>query len=324
MKYIKRGTPVDVYNNDGQPPIFCAALLGKTKVVKVLLELGANPNARCYPDGGTPVHAACYVGCTKSLKLLLLYGGDLRLTDSLKKTTYEWAIKQPDEVKRRNIRDILDGARICAFKSDGKEMLSEWKGRICTEKPPTRLFSLPCLGNGGPSMKNANHSEITLKHGLVPIGYGRVYFGGNGNDQRCGAVVGLPLINGIADLKLEDENASASWICGKFCTFVPMVWIERKTSVTVRELRKSTVEDAIPDILIAELNSLVKLHHPNILMLLAVCYIDNYDSISLVFEKVPLGSLFFVLYNQLKRLSSRYVTDLITQVNFNLSKYVQI
>lgn len=318
-KYIKRGAAVDAYNQDGQTPIFCAALLGKAKAVKLLLEFGANPNARCHPEGSTPVHAACYVGCTKSLKLLLRSGGDLRLTDARRRIPLDWTNLQLDDVKRRNIRDILDGARLCAFKPTGKDILFEWENRVGRGMSKrSSLFSCYSWCSRIAVKKDCQPAEVKLKCNVLPIGYGKVYFGAS-NKQKCGAVVGLPLINDISDLKLEGNTSSASWICGKFSTFVPMVWVDRNTSVSVRELRKSTVEDAIPDILIAELDSLVKLHHPNILMLMAVCYVDNYDSISLVFEKVQLGSLYFVLYNQLKRLSSLFVMDLIIQVKLQIS-----
>lgn len=315
VKYVKRGVPVDAYNADGQPPIFCAALLGKAKSVRRLLELGANPNGRCYHEGSTAVHGASYVGCTKSLLLLLQAGGDLRLTDRYRRTPSDWANLQIDDTKRRNIRDILDGARMCAFKPTGREMLDEWENRMAKPKSYNSLCaSLPRFGK-------AKQSSINLRTSFLPIGYGQMYFG---NDTRCGAVVGLPLVNEVSDLKLEVDTVAASWICGKFSTFVPMVWVDKKTSVSVRELRKSTVEDAIPDILIQELNNFVKLHHPNILMLMAVCYVDNYDSISLVFEKIPVGSLYFVLYNQIKRLSSRVVTDLLAQVSSTLTSFVNI
>ncbi|CAL8131442.1 unnamed protein product [Orchesella dallaii] len=315
IKYVKRGTPVDAYNNDCQPPIFCAALLGKAKVVKTLLKLGANPNARCYPEGYTPLHGACYVGCTKSVKFLLQAGGDLRLTDSQRRTPLDWTILQQDEIKRRNIKDVLDGARMCAFKTSGRELLPELNCRIGTHDHETvaigtRILRSCCAGYSK-DLDPSITSEVILNHNIIPFGYGKVYFGSN---ERCGAVVGLPFLNDISDLKLDEQTTAASWLCGKFSTFVPMVWANKKTSVSVRELRKSSVEDAIPDILIAELDSLVKLRHPSILLLLAVCHVDNYDSLSLVFEKIPLGSLYFLLYNQFKRLSSRLVMEVITHI----------
>lgn len=334
IKYAKRGVSVNAYNNEGQPPLFCAALLGKSKVVRTLLELGANPNSRCYPEGSTPVHGACYVGCTKSLKLLLHAGGDLRLTDCQRRTPLDWTILQLDETKRRNIKDILDGARVCAFKSgtSGRELLSEMEARIGFQKvgsasasPRTESFgarllraTIFCPSNictSSTSLDSLLTCEVKLNNAILPIGYGKVFFGNDpSHSVRCGAVIGLPFLNEISDLKLEEDSISASWICGKYSTFVPMIWVARRTSVSVRELRKSTVEDAIPDILISELNSLAKFQHPNVLMCLAVCHVDNYDTISLVFEKVSLGSLYFLLYNQLKRLSSRLVTEIITQV----------
>jgi len=94
-----------------------------------------------------------------------------------------------------------------------------------------------------------------------------------------------------------------------------MVWTKKATSVTCRQLRLNTVEEAVPDILISELECLVRLHHPRILMLMAICQEDNFDSLSLVFAKVGIGSLYFFLHQQNLRLKHTFAAAIIIQIS---------
>lgn len=59
-----------------------AALMGHTKVVALLLENGADINARSR-DGGTALHAAAFLGRTEAVKLLLEKGADTTLRNNM-------------------------------------------------------------------------------------------------------------------------------------------------------------------------------------------------------------------------------------------------
>jgi len=66
----------------------------------------------------------------------------------------------------------------------------------------------------------------------------------------------VPYISERNELENEMKCSDATWICGKFTQFAPKFWVTRKTYVTIRELRKNAGSDAVPDILIAELQAL--------------------------------------------------------------------
>ena len=60
--FANQGVPVELANEAGQTPLFCAAFRGHFDIVKILLKLGADPNRRCSILYCTPVHAACWSG----------------------------------------------------------------------------------------------------------------------------------------------------------------------------------------------------------------------------------------------------------------------
>ena len=65
---------MEMKNRSGQTPLFFAAFYGHVNIVKLLLQVGADPNSRCTYSCCTPVHAACWSGNSTLLKMLLLAG----------------------------------------------------------------------------------------------------------------------------------------------------------------------------------------------------------------------------------------------------------
>ncbi|MCY3740848.1 MAG: CotH kinase family protein [Candidatus Poribacteria bacterium] len=66
----------------GSTMLSIASLMGHTEVVALLLEHGADVNAKSR-DGGTPLHAAAFLGRAETVKLLLKKGADTTLRNNM-------------------------------------------------------------------------------------------------------------------------------------------------------------------------------------------------------------------------------------------------
>ncbi len=76
------------------PALYMAAQNNHPRVVKELLEAGANINYGEATDNGTPLCVACQNGYTKVAKVLLEHGADVNLATSDKNTPLIIAAKQ--------------------------------------------------------------------------------------------------------------------------------------------------------------------------------------------------------------------------------------
>ena len=74
----------------GSTMLSIAALMGHTEVVALLLENGADVNAKSR-DGGTALHAAAFLGRAETVKLLLEKGADTTLRNNMGGTAIEGA-----------------------------------------------------------------------------------------------------------------------------------------------------------------------------------------------------------------------------------------
>ena len=70
---------VNALDNDGSTPLHCAAWKGHAAVAKVLLDAGANANAKSRNElyGDTPLHAAAHGNQAAVVKLLIEHGAKL-------------------------------------------------------------------------------------------------------------------------------------------------------------------------------------------------------------------------------------------------------
>ncbi|KAJ6160635.1 hypothetical protein N7470_004031 [Penicillium chermesinum] len=71
---------LELSNNDGMTPLYLAALKGKTKLLRLLIEKGGNINTQ-KKHGWTPINAASLRGHLEAVRLLLACGADITTPD---------------------------------------------------------------------------------------------------------------------------------------------------------------------------------------------------------------------------------------------------
>ncbi len=133
LETIKQGLADDADPNmqdpqSGSTLLATAALMGHTKVVALLLEHGADVNARS-KDGGTALHAAAFLGRTETVKLLLDKGADTTLRNNMGSTAIEGA--KIDWLITKGILGMLklevDEAEVKAGRTEVVKLLVEEK-----------------------------------------------------------------------------------------------------------------------------------------------------------------------------------------------------
>lgn len=78
---LRAGADIDLPDDNGFTPLHYAAHSGFLPLVKLLLERGANPNARTSNELRTPLHLAAAMGHTAVLAVLMANGGNMDLED---------------------------------------------------------------------------------------------------------------------------------------------------------------------------------------------------------------------------------------------------
>lgn len=67
----RRALAINACNRHGETALHVASATGRTEMVRLLLDAGANVNATTAPDGRTPLHLACLHGNVEAARLLL-------------------------------------------------------------------------------------------------------------------------------------------------------------------------------------------------------------------------------------------------------------
>lgn len=91
LKKLLKSTPglLEATADEGQTPLWYAVFSGHTEMVKYLLSLGANANARGGDNKWTPMHVAALKGRKDIVDLLRAHGGDESAKDTTGKTPLE-------------------------------------------------------------------------------------------------------------------------------------------------------------------------------------------------------------------------------------------
>lgn len=300
IRCLQTGINPDVPNDAGQTPLFIAAYQGHYRVVEILLHNGANPNEKS-KTGMTPVHVACYTGSLRVLGAMIEAGGDLRLHDNQGGTCMDWAKRQADPKRRLKMLEFLQKSQLFALSYSGD--FASVRASRSVERPSSFLQLL--------RSKVGSHISLEsypdwVPHRVRSHGFGRVYYGG---DASSGVLSVVPL---ITENMLSEDDQGVCFNVSSHFVMTSMKW--NMTLVTVKRLDKFAVGENYVDLLISEVEHLSKLRHPNILLLMCLCQTPSLDVIMLVFERVGLGSLHYVLYEQMDRLPMTYVRDIARQV----------
>ncbi len=98
---------MNVRNKSGATPLHTAALGGDAEVVKLLLDHGAEINARDQESGATPLSYAASLGRAEVVDLLLTRGADATLKNTRGQTPLDLAEqndqKEISELIRRHV-----------------------------------------------------------------------------------------------------------------------------------------------------------------------------------------------------------------------------
>jgi uncharacterized protein len=125
---IAEGADVDQLDPNGDPPLVQAAYLGHDEITRLLLEAGADLDARDPGMKATALHAAAYAGRTGAAQLLVQHGIDVNVQGP-----YNGYTALHDAIWQNNVdtaRVIIEGgARLDLKSHEGQTPLEMAKSR---------------------------------------------------------------------------------------------------------------------------------------------------------------------------------------------------
>ncbi|XP_044869227.1 inactive serine/threonine-protein kinase TEX14-like isoform X4 [Mauremys mutica] len=292
-KLLKRGVDVDGQNTAGQTGLFVAALLGHTAVARLFLRFRADPNHRCY-DGSTPVHAAAF-SCQRPLFAQVLEaGGDLRLHDQQGRTPQDWA----EQAGSDQNAEVLAFIQQCRARMVG---LTQHGEQGATQTLSSRI-------GGSPRSLRSSFSSL-LAASFWSLGSSRTDWSGRGPvagfGQLCPSGPLRPSFASVTPIADPDELLRAeaepdrSYENGPYTLMSNCLW--KGQLVTLRGLKPEppgSRPHGPTDLLVAEQQHCSHLHHPHLLLLLAVSPSLDLREVRLVFERVEMGSLYWALHQE--------------------------
>ncbi|XP_039105522.1 inactive serine/threonine-protein kinase TEX14-like isoform X2 [Hyaena hyaena] len=285
-RLLRRVVQVDGENSAGQTGLFLSALLGHSSAVQLLLTFGANPNHRCL-DGSTPVHAGAFSGRSPVMLHLLQAGGDLRLRDQRGRTPRDWA-EQSDARQRREVLELLE---LCRARMAALVLGGEWAASASLGRPQAssahRLCGSLSLLRRLRAGRAPRQEQIRRPPQIPALGFGQL-----SSLWPLGLVTGIPLADPKELLPAQGEP-DRTYESSSHTLMANLLW--RGHPVTARQLK---VPGTQPDVLLADLQHCSTLHHPNVLLLMALSPSADLSGLCLLFEPVWLGSLHMVLHPQ--------------------------
>ncbi|CAG0897834.1 unnamed protein product [Cyprideis torosa] len=228
---VPPGLLVEETTEEGETPLYLAAINSCFKAAKALLDYGADPNTRC-SHGYTALHGAVFGGHRDLLRLLLAAGAHIGLHDEWGKLPRDWAFRQQNSELRHRSLNILDEM----------ESNAQW-------------FA---ASNGMASGREA------VAAGAVGRGYCVTPPSKHGGGSSMGwvwrqAASWYPV---ISEEQLDPIPGEPECLMGRLSFMMPHRWNGMKVSV---RFLKSPLQ---PDLLLDEFQALRQLHHPNLLLLM--------------------------------------------------------
>ncbi|XP_043942991.1 inactive serine/threonine-protein kinase TEX14-like [Protopterus annectens] len=312
-RLLKKGVDVECQNTAGQTPLFISALFGHYQETDLLLQYGANPNKRTF-NGSTPVHAAAF-SCNPSILCRILEaGGDLRLHDREGKTPQDWAEAAEDS---RNV-EILEYIRHCRCQMVRFSQHIEPFGtrKVILSCNPSYLSPRRRTRRWLSPFRLLQPSTSTIQQNIHSFGFGKFYLD---NVHISGFVASTP-IAAEGELIQAENELDRSFENGPFTVMKNLLWNGQQ--VSVRELKPPSHPHCsrphgITDLLISDQEHCRHFHHPNILLLMAVCLSSDPEHLQLVYERIEFGSLYNLLHVQRSEssfLTSEMIVRLLLQI----------
>lgn len=152
---LESGADVNARDKFGKTALHDAAFKGHGDVVKLLLEWGADINSKC-EIGSTPLHMAATSGESDIVKLLLDQGADHSANTLIAETIYSWATKQG----HTEVVAILKAFAQSNASSQDKEIVGEIT-RLLEEA--SLLYVIGQMMNGTVTNMDEQMQDIELK-----------------------------------------------------------------------------------------------------------------------------------------------------------------
>ncbi|XP_070801083.1 inactive serine/threonine-protein kinase TEX14 [Pituophis catenifer annectens] len=295
-KLLKKGIATQSVNSLGQTPLFTAALLGLGKLVDILLDYGSDPNHRCY-DGSTPVHAAAFSGSQFILSKLLDAGGDLRLHDKDGRTPQSWAMTAGKESSAQ----MLEFIQRCTthmqvvLQNQSLDLLRKVDSPRALVHSPSKFGGFT-QGAADSPLGRFMKRVSSMSQSIFSFGFGKFFLN---SKRQLGYLASLPIIADKEVVQADDEP-TFSFSTGPYMNMTNLMW--GGSRVTVKELNIQPHQHCsklrLSDLLLAEQEYSSQLHHPHLLLLMAVCLSSDLEKTRLVFERVNFGSLYSILHER--------------------------
>ncbi|KAK9412555.1 inactive serine/threonine-protein kinase TEX14 [Crotalus adamanteus] len=290
------GISTQSVNSLGQSPLFTAALLGLAKLVDILLDYGSDPNHRCY-DGSTPVHAAAFSGSQSILSKLLDAGGDLRFHDKDGRTPQSWAVTAGKESSAQ----MLEFIQRCTthmqviLQNQSLDLLRKVDSPRALVHSPSKFGGFTQGAADSPLGRFMKRGS-SMSQSIFSFGFGKFFLT---SKRQLGYLASLPIIADREVVQADDEP-TVSFSTGPYMNMTNLMW--GGSRVTVKELNMQPHQHSsklrLSDLLLAEQEYSSQLHHPHLLLLMAVCLSSDLERTRLVFERVNFGSLYSILHER--------------------------